>query len=441
MTSPSRPLDALASKLGYFRVMSIYAVERFVYLLVSFFVFPIVAHAYGPETLGRYSLAQTIVTLVTPFLAAGAEAIVIRDLVRREDNRGPIAGSATLMLALFTVPAVIAPILYAQVVYPDDSVMRDLVWYLAIAFVPGPVYVIDFLWKAELRPKFALVPRMVILSLALVAKAVAAISGLSIIAIGAIAAAEAWISASLVTMVYLAKRRPEERWGLDRAALRAMFIQTFPAMVSMLAGLVFLRITHLMLGWLSDYREVGIYSMAFQLIQIPNVLPGIVLPTCYPRLVALKEEHPVRYTEYLDKLLSFFSFAGWGLVVGILLLGDWGMVRFFGPGFAGSGSVLLLLGIATLLNFSGMVRGQVIFIANRPNLHVINALVGLAVMVPADLALIPRYGALGGAIAVAIASLAASMLTSFLFAETSSFGRLQLRRLFFPSINFWRLPA
>ena len=94
-----------------------------------------------------------------------------------------------------------------------------------------------------------------------------------------------------------------------------------------------------------------------------------------------------------------------------------------------------------LANFSGAVRGQVIFIVNRPNLHVVNALVGLAVLVPADFILIPLYGALGGAVAVAVASFASSMLTSFLFAETSSVGRLQFRRLFFPSLSFWKVPA
>jgi O-antigen/teichoic acid export membrane protein len=436
-----RPLDALASKLGYLQVMSIYGVERFTYLVVNFFVFPIVARAYGPEVLGRYALAQTIVSLVTPFLAGGAEPIIIRDLVRRREDRGPVAGSAVLLLGFFMVPAVLAPIVYASAAYSDDPVVVQLVLCLAIGFVPTPIYVIDYLWRSELRPAFSVLPRLLIMPLALAAKAAAAVSGLSIIAIGAITAVEAWVSAGLVTIVYLVARRPEERWGLDRASFRALFQQAFPAMVSWLAGLIFYRITHLMLSWLSVYREVGIYSVAFQLIQIPIILQTIVLSTCYPRLVALKDEQPARYSEYLDKLLSFFSLAGWALVVVVFLFGDWGLTTVFGSDFAGSSPVLLLLSASMLANFSGAVRGQVIFIVNRPNLHVVNALVGLAVLVPADFILIPLYGALGGAVAVAIASFATSMLTSFLFAETSSVGRLQFRRLFFPSLNFWKLPA
>ena len=436
-----RRLGAVATKVGYLRVMSIYAVERFTYLAVSFVVYPIVARAYGADALGRYSLAQTVVSLVTPFLAAGAEAIVIRDLVRRQGDRGPVAGSAALMLALFTIPAVSAPIVYASAIYRDDPVMVDLVWWLAIAFLPTPIYVIDFLWKAELRPAYSVLPRLLIMPIALAAKAIAARSGMSIVAISVITAVEAWISAALVAIVYLSARRPDEHWGLEPAALRALFWQTIPAMVSWLAGLVFFRITHLMLGWLSGYREVGLYSVAFQLIQIPNILPTIVLATCYPRLVALAGEQPERYREYLDRLLSFFAWAGWTLMAAILLLGHWGVARLFGPGFAGSGPVLLLLGAAALINFSGAVRGQAIFIANRPNLHVVNALIGLAVMVPANLLLIPRYGAVGGAAAVTIASFVTSVLTSFLFAETRWVGRRQVRRLLFPSLSFWRLPA
>jgi len=434
-------LDGLVSKFGYLRVMSIYALDRFTYLIVNFIAFPIVARAYGPETLGRYSLAQTIVTMVTPFLAAGAEAIVIRDLARRSHDRGPVAGSAALMIGLFTIPAVSAPIIYAWIAYPGDVLMDDLIWWLAIAFIPTPIYVIDFLWKSELRPAYSVLPRLLIMPLALAAKALVALAGFSIITIAAISTFEAWISACLVTIVYVFKKRPNERWGLDRKVLGVLFRQTLPAMIAWLVGLVFFRITHLMLGYLSDYKEVGIYSVAYQLIQIPNILPTIVLSTCYPRLVALKEENPERYREYLDKLLSFFSLAGWALIVGILLLGDWGVRKLFGPGFSGSGPVLLLLSASTLINFSGAVRGQVIFIANRPNLHVISALIGLAVMVPADLLLIPRWGALGGATAVTVASFTVCMLTSLMFPETNFVGRLQFRRLFFPSLSFWKLPA
>lgn len=434
-------LDGLLSKLGYFQVMSIYALDRFTYLIVNFIAYPIVARAYGPETLGRYSLAQTIVSIVTPFLAAGAEAIVIRDLARRNQDRGPVAGSAALMLSLFTIPAVSAPIIYAWAVYPGDSLMDGLIWWLAIAFIPTPIYVIDFLWKSELRPAYSVLPRLLIMPLALVAKAVAASTGFSIIVVAAISTFEAWMSACLVAIVYILKKRPNEHWGLDRKVLGLLFRQTLPAMVAWLIGLVFFRVTHLMLGYLSDYKEVGIYSVAYQLIQIPNILPTIVLTTCYPRLVALKEENLERYHEYLDKLLSFFSLAGWALVISILLLGDWGVTRLFGRGFAGSGAVLLLLSVSTLFNFSGAVRGQVIFIANRPNLHVLNALVGLAVMLPADLLLIPHWGALGGAAAVTIASFVVNMVTSLMFAETNSVGRLQLRRLLLPSFSFWKLPA
>jgi len=57
------------------------------------------------------------------------------------------------------------------------------------------------------------------------------------------------------------------------------------------------------------------------------------------------------------------------------------------------------------------------------------------------LLLIPRWGALGGALAVTIACFATSMLTSFMFTETNFVGRLQFRRLFFPSLSFWKLPA
>ena len=60
---------------------------------------------------------------------------------------------------------------------------------------------------------------------------------------------------------------------------------------------------------------------------------------------------------------------------------------------------------------------------------------------PANLLLIPLYGAIGGAAGVVIASFASSLMTSFLFTGTAWVGRLQVRRLLLPSLTFWKLPA
>ncbi len=166
---------------------------------------------------------------------------MIRDLARRSQDRGPVAGSAALMMSLFTVPAVSAPIIYAWTVYPGDTMMDGLIWWLAIAFIPTPIYVIDFLWRSELRPAYSVLPRLLIMPLALIAKAVAASAGYSIIAIAAITAFEAcaifprvWLRSSMFL-----KERPNEHWGLDRKVLGVLFRQTLPAMVAWLIGFIF----------------------------------------------------------------------------------------------------------------------------------------------------------------------------------------------------------
>jgi hypothetical protein len=96
-----------------------------------------------------------------------------------------------------------------------------------------------------------------------------------------------------------------------------------------------------------------------------------------------------------------------------------------------------MFGLSTLVNFSGAVRGRVIFIANGRIRNVLSALVVLPSWYRRPLP-IPHWGALGGGRTIVFGVVV--NIPSLIFTETISSAACNWR-LFFPSLSFWKLPA
>jgi O-antigen/teichoic acid export membrane protein len=102
---------------------------------------------------------------------------------------------------------------------------------------------------------------------------------------------------------------------------------------------------------------------------------------------------------------------------------------FFASKFDRASSILTILCISTVFNFSGAVRAQFINIEGVTQYHMLNAALGLGVLVPLSYYLIPISGGVGAAVAAAVATFISGVLSSLLLPRTRRFGIDQLRAL------------
>ena len=72
--------------------------DRVLGAILNIVVLAALVKSYGPADFGKWSYVQTAVQMAAPFLALGAEPILMRELVRKPLERTEILGSAALML-------------------------------------------------------------------------------------------------------------------------------------------------------------------------------------------------------------------------------------------------------------------------------------------------------------------------------------------------------
>jgi len=159
----------------------------------------------------------------------------------------------------------------------------------------------------------------------------------------------------------------------------------------------YFRIDTIMLELLSSKTEVGLYSVAFNLMEGTFFIPSIVMAAIFPGLSQTKQ-----FLNYFRKGLLVLSLTGIAVGGAVFLFAEIIIQMFFAQEFQGSGEVLKILALAIPIIFWGylMTQSLVALDHNRIYLGITAFAVLLNVML--NYWLIPEYGAEGAAIATVI---------------------------------------
>ena len=159
----------------------------------------------------------------------------------------------------------------------------------------------------------------------------------------------------------------------------------------------YFRIDTIMLGLLSSKTEVGLYSVAFNLMEGTFFIPSIVMAAIFPGLSKAKQ-----FLNYFRKgllLLSVTGIAGGGAV---FLFAEIIVQTFFAEEFQGSGEILKILAFAIPIVFWGYLMTQSLVALDHNRIYLAITTFAVLLNVLLNYWLIPEYGAEGAAIATVI---------------------------------------
>ena len=152
--------------------------------------------------------------------------------------------------------------------------------------------------------------------------------------------------------------------------------------------------------------ELGVFLAAFRLLELASTVPGlvstVVLPRLARKLAATPEEAKREARTYARVLLLFGA-----LAAALSLVEADGIIAFiYGNRFTGAAPLLRVMAVGIFFNFAitGYTNTLISFGSDRVMIAVVA--VSALVAVGGGLVLVPRYGAMGGAMVIAAIDLA-----------------------------------
>jgi lipopolysaccharide/colanic/teichoic acid biosynthesis glycosyltransferase/O-antigen/teichoic acid export membrane protein len=220
------------------------------------------------------------------------------------------------------------------------------------------------------------------------------------------------IAATATGVARLWWRRFFTGWGLPSRGL-ATRVAAFGArgQLGNMLWLTNLRFDVILLGALAGPAVTGIYSVASKVAELTRLAPTAINYVLYPRFARLG--HGAAMAE-ARRLLPRSTLLTVALTPVAAVAAYIGLPVLYGHAFDGAIPLAEIIMIGLTVEGGAAVASALLVGRGRPGLNSVGMGAGAVITVTLDVILIPRYGALGGAVTSAVTYLAATTTLSFL---------------------------
>ncbi|MCP9485236.1 MAG: oligosaccharide flippase family protein [Gaiellaceae bacterium MAG52_C11] len=390
--------------------------------VVNFATTLLLSRLLGPDGFGAYAFAFSLALLLSVPARLGFTTMLVREITeyRLSESWGSVRGilrraNQSVLIASVVVCAVAAAY-FSLIGWPEGDLHRPSLLALPLVPLIAVTSVRQGVMQGFGRVVLGRAPETAIMPAVLLVVAGVLSLGLGnrFSASWAVVAADvSGVVAVVVGIVFLRRVLPAEaRSSTPDFETRRWAQAVRPLIVLSLVSTAGGQLPTLLLGAFSDPSEVGIYNVAFR---IAGVLPFLLIamtPALMPAVVELRtlerhDELQRLLTRSARIILLFTALIG---LVAIAFATP--LLQIFGSEFEGGETALRVLAIGHIASIACGLPGMVLMMTGDANAMTMTFLATTVVTLALAVALVPGYGASGGAIATAAGLVASNAIMS-----------------------------
>jgi O-antigen/teichoic acid export membrane protein len=382
----------------------------------------------GLAGFGALTTAAAFVTALAPLADVGLSTIAAREIAKRPGEAERLIRSVLTLAIGLSLVALVVGLGVAHLLYPGEAredVRGAIVLMMVVGLpVAGPVVAATSMVLAQQRAWIMVLASVSgsVVTVGLLALAVALDWGFYGVVAAYAGTGLGYAGALLAVTAKQLRFRP----SLDVALGRRLFLWALPYGMAAVITSFYWRLDVILLSLLGTKEQVGLYGLAFRLVDAVLTLPWFVTITLMPELARIAEDR-ARLQQLVQRALGAMQFFVLPLVVCGFAFADEIIEIVGGQDFEDAAALLrvLLFGVAAV--FMSAVIVQALIAINRQASMLIASTVVLGVNAGLCFALIPPLGATGAAIAFVASEATSLVVLSLLYGRSARVPRPDLR--------------
>ena len=382
--------------------------SRIVVNALGLAVLIILTRSLGPAGFGQYSTVYAYLFFVSIAADMGIGTLLTREISREGADEVRVTGLlVTLRLVLIGITTIAALALLPLVRY--GSVVRIGILIVIMATVAQSlVQVLMGVFQKHLRLG-------VVAAADIITRGTQLVGLVVLLKVGSVALIPVlWINVLAegihVAIILIAARRITPfRLQIDVTYWKSILRSAFPIAASLIFTLVYFKIDTVMLSVMKGSYEVGIYSVAYKVLEVviffPAMYVGLVMP--------LLSKHAFRPDEFRATFMRAARMLGAGAILTVLVLAVFAhpIISVIGKSaFDASVPLLRVLSLAVGIIFFGNLLGNAIIALDLQRKGVWIYASGAMLNIFLNLLFIPRYGAYAAAWSTVVTELLVTVL-------------------------------
>lgn len=383
---------------------------------VSFVVSIFVARHLGPGDFGILSYAISLASLFAIATHLGLQGLAVRELVKYPDLQDKIMGTISGLKFLI---AIIATIGFLIFIWFTGETSEMEFWVLLIVsgtVLLKPFEIFDFWFQAKVKAKYSSKVRGGATIIIAVLKILLVFLGAKVLAFAYAYLLHSLLIAIFFIVVFVRQtNQPFKKWKFKFSMAKELLGQGWMIMLGTIFSMVYLKIDQVMIRWMINVEEVGIYSVSVKLSEAWYFIPSVIVASLFPKLIELHEENKEDFNKILQKLLDLLFIIAFVLAIVITFLSDALITSLYGLEYQRAAVILSIHIWAGIFIFMRAAFSKWILIEDAITFSMITHGFGAFVNIILNIFLVPEYGGIGAAIATLLSYAMASYISLFFY--------------------------
>jgi O-antigen/teichoic acid export membrane protein len=362
-----------------------------------------VTRSLGPTAFGAYSYVIALVAIFTTSGRLGLDNLAVRELVRYPEKTSFILGTA-FWLMLGAGAAFYAMLILTFSFSQSSDGYSTFVAIAGLMLLFQPFIVIDSYFQSIVRVRAVAVCRISALVSSNAAKFWCAYKHSPLVIFFVIATFEQAVLAFAYCYVGRVNKVPRFITSFSFERARFLLSESWPLMITALAVVLYMKMDQMIIKQILGEREVGVYSAAVRIYELWIAMPYLLTVSLMPAIVRAKSADSDLYR---NRLIYLFRFVFWGsaAVVGAVCIFARPIIEIsYGASFSGAATVLAVVMWTAVWSAMGSVSARYFVIEGMQRKVAVRTVIAAAINLVLNLALIPRIGILGAAVATLIST-------------------------------------
>jgi len=355
----------------------------------------------GPDDYGKYTLALMYMQLFGVLADVGLFTTVVREISKVPERTDELVGN-TLALRLVLSIVVIALAAAISLFLPYDREVRTAI---VLAGAPLLFGMLTTTYVAILQSRLRMARAVIgdVVGRALSLGLVLLVVGLDLGFYWVLGAAAGGALGTLAVTWSLTRRLARVRPRVEPAVWRALLAAAIPLGMALAVNALYFRADTLIISLYEPYDQVGLYTLAYRVLELALVVGTVFLNNTFPVLSEAVARDAPRALRTIQASTEVCVVLGAPLVAGGLALAPQIIELAGGDDFQDAATPLRILLAAGALAWVNGVFGYALIARNRQASALWLNLTALAFNVGLNFLLVPRYGIVVAAI-VTVAS-------------------------------------
>lgn len=407
--------------------------EKVLRLLIALSVGVWVTRYLGPEQFGVLSYAQSFVGIFAALSSLGLNDIIIRELVKTQDEKDVILGSS---FGLQTIGStVIMLILSISVLINDnDELTNKIIIILGLLTFINSFNVITSYFHSVVKSKFFAMTGLTGVIISALLKIYLILGNYTLIYFVYVLAFDVVFLTLGLVWFYARTGNSLLNWRFSWIIAINLLKDAWPLILSGIIVSIYMKIDQVMIKEFLGNSQVGQYSAAVRLSEAWYFIPTIICSSLFPAIINAKMKDDNLYMSRLQRLYNLMVLLGVVIIVPVILLSDWMIEILYGEAFSESANVLNIHIIGSVFVFLGVANQKWFISENFQAYNIICLGLGMIVNIVLNIFMIPELGIIGAAYATLISQFVASVLAPVFFKRTRNSFFMMIRALFFVQI-------